>query len=457
MSVKKIVGSVEEAIAGVKSGMTVLVGGFGGAGTPHHLLQAMLKAGLKDLTAVAIGYTQVWDFIEQRRLKKLVTAFPTPWDAKQQAIFEEQWRSGSLQVELMPQGTLAERIRAAGAGIGAFYTTVGVGTFIAEGKERRTIDGKEYLLERPLKADVAVIKAYKADEMGNLVYRRSARTVNPIMATAADLTIAEVEEVVPAGALDPEHIVTPGIYVDRVVQVKSDTVWKYPGKPTTAQGKQGIGLTRELMALRAIKEFRPGEVVNLGMGLPALASNFMDYESGVILHAENGILGYGPIAEREQADKDLVNASGNPVTLLPGACFMHHADSFALVHSGKLDIALLGAFQVSEKGDLANSAHPGRTLGGLGGAMDIATCAKRLVVLMEHTGGKGEKKILKRCTYQVTAKECVDRIITNLGVIDVTPQGLVLQEIAPDVTVEQVQELTEPKLTIARDLKVIEL
>jgi 3-oxoacid CoA-transferase subunit B len=206
------------------------------------------------------------------------------------------------------------------------------------------------------------------------------------------------------------------------------------------------GLTRELIAMRVARELRDGMAVNLGIGLPTLVANFVPEGMQVIFHAENGILGYGGIADESEWDQDQINAGGQPVTLNPGASFFSSADSFAMIRGGHLDLTVLGGLQVSAKGDLANWALPGRPGGAIGGAMDLAAGARRVIVAMEHTTREGEPRILEECTYPLTATGVVDLIVTNLGVIEVTPGGLVLREIAPGVDPTGVQRLTAARL-----------
>jgi 3-oxoacid CoA-transferase subunit B len=218
------------------------------------------------------------------------------------------------------------------------------------------------------------------------------------------------------------------------------------------------GLSRELIALRAVKELRDGMYVNLGIGLPTLVSQFIPEGVEVMLHAENGVLGYGRITtEEKEMNIDLVNAGLQPIVLLPGASFFNHADSFAMIRGGHIDLAILGGYQVSEKGDLANWATSLEKVGAVGGAMDLACGVKRVVVLMRHVTASGEPRIVKQCTYPLTAREVVNTIITDLAVIEVGEEGLIAKEIAPGWTPEEVQSLTEPKLMVAPDLREIEL
>ncbi|WP_166980843.1 3-oxoacid CoA-transferase subunit A [Paramicrobacterium fandaimingii] len=216
--IDKTVSSVAEAVSGISDGSTVMIGGFGRAGQPVELIDALIDSGATDLTIVnnnaGNGDVGLAALLAARRVRKIVCSFPRQSDSW---VFDALYREGAIELELVPQGNLAERIRAAGAGIGGFYTPTGVGTTLTENKEHREIDGRTYVLEYPIKADVALVSAFKADRWGNLVYRETARNFGPIMAAAATTTIVQVDEVVDLGDLDPESIVTPGIYVDRVV------------------------------------------------------------------------------------------------------------------------------------------------------------------------------------------------------------------------------------------------
>jgi 3-oxoacid CoA-transferase B subunit len=218
------------------------------------------------------------------------------------------------------------------------------------------------------------------------------------------------------------------------------------------------GLTRELIAVRVARELKDGMVVNLGIGLPTLVGNFLPTDVDITLHAENGILGYGGIlTDEEDFDQDLINAGGQPVSLNPGASFVNSATSFAMIRGGHVDVTVLGGLQVSAQGDLANWAVAGRPGGAIGGAMDLAAGAKRVIVAMEHTTREGEPRILDQLTYPLTARACVDLVVTNLAVIEVTSSGLVLKEVAPGVSAEDVQKLTAARLTVPDNLTVMEL
>ena len=221
--------------------------------------------------------------------------------------------------------------------------------------------------------------------------------------------------------------------------------------------KEKNRLDRQIMALRVAKEFKDGDVVNLGIGIPGLAANFVPAGREVLFHSENGVLGYGEVTLPGEGDLDLVNAGGQTVSRQPGMCFFSHDESFAIVRGGHLDVSVMGAYQVSEKGDLANYMVPERQVGTIGGAMDLAFGAKRLIIVMNHTTKEGDYRIVKKCAYLLTAPECVDLIVTDIAVIEVTKKGLVLKEVAPGWTPEDVQKLTEPKLLVAPDCHDIEL
>jgi len=459
----KVVDSFGEAVRDIPDGASILIPGFSGVGIAYNLLRALYDQGAKGLllignsmfAAAREDVTTTGNLVEAGRVRKVIGAFSAAGHPSRRTKIETMHEAGEIEAELVAQGTLAERIRAGGAGIPAFYTPAAIGTELAEGKEHRLFNGRTYLMEEAITADYALLRAWKADEAGNLVFRRSARNFNPIMATAARCTIAEVEELVPAGELDPDQIHTPGIYVHRVIKIPPDGVLHArpqtppaaapaPAEASSAPVDQAAKrrLTRVEMAKRLASEFQDGWIVNLGLGMPTMCSDHVPAGREVIFHSENGIIGYGRHAVGDEISPYLVNAGGETVILEPGGAIVHHADSFGVVRSGRIDAAVLGAYEVGANGDVANWKLAGAKGGGIGGAMDIAACSKQVFVIMEHTTRDGEPRLLPRCSLPITAPGCVTRVMTDLGLFEPNGDGFRLLEIAPGYTLEEVQALT---------------
>jgi 3-oxoacid CoA-transferase len=461
--INKVIKDAATAVADIPNGATLMLGGFGLCGIPENCINALLTTGVKGLTCIS-NNAGVDDFgigllLKTRQVKKMISSY-----VGENKEFERQLLSGELEVELIPQGTLAERIRAGGAGIPAFFTPAGVGTEVADGKEVREFEGKKYLMESGLKADFSIIKAWKGDTAGNLIFKGTARNFSPMMAAAGKICIAEVEKLVPAGKLNPNDIHVSGIYVQRIFQgkkyqkrIEQRTISKPKVEgQTVATATQSVayGLDKNQIAQRIAKELKDGFYVNLGIGIPTLVANYIPEGMNLVLQSENGLLGIGPFPTEENVDADLINAGKQTVTMQAGSSLFSSAESFAMIRGEHVDLTILGAMEVSENGDIANWKIPNKMVKGMGGAMDLVASAKNIIVAMQHVSKDGKSKLLKSCSLPLTGINCVKKIVTELGVFDVLPEGgFKLLEIAPNVTIEDIQKATEGKLIIAENVK----
>lgn len=475
----KLFPSIQSAIFDISNNSSIAIGGYGSCGVPDSSIIALSKRNLKDLTIVSyscgIENQGVQKLLSRRQVKRLITN--TTSDNEN---FFFRYQSGDIEVELVSCGILAEKLRAGGAGIPAFYTTVGYGLFISDGsfpvkmdpstgmgkiflerKEVKEIDGKFCVLEKSIRTDFAFVKAWKGDRLGNLVFRGTARNFNPVVAMAGKITIAEVEELVEPGEIDPNEIHTPGVYVHRVVVEKYkneierltlDTGIKLaPGKKSQREAKDNI-------LRRAVKELKPGMNVSLGSGLPALLPSYIPASLQVQFLSESGCLGVGAYPKPGLEDPDLINSAKETCTYTAGASFLNTVEVFSMIRGGHLDINMVGAMQISADGDLANFYAPGKLLKGIGSFMDVTVSGSRCIVLMEHTSKNLSKKILKKCLIPIVGRKMVNLLITEYGVFDFDrPEGITLVEIGENFTLDQVLESVDCKLNVASDLKKMNL
>jgi 3-oxoacid CoA-transferase len=438
--INKVLPSAAEAIKDMKPGSTLLCGGFGLCGVPDTLIDEVLNhKHLTGLTAVSnnagTDKSGLGKLLHSKQVKKMIASY-----IGENKTFETMYLTGEVELELTPQGTLAERCAAGGKGIPAFYTPAAFGTVVQTGelalrnnpdgtpnqysypKDVKVFDGKQYLLEESIKGDYAFVKAWKADKLGNCQFRLAANNFNGAMGRNAKMTIVEAEEIVEPGEIPPEAVHLPGIYVKRVIKSTAPkNIEKYTfAKDENEDVKSALGTgeaaaKRERIVKRAAKEFKNGMYANLGIGMPMLAPSFVGPDVEVQLQSENGILGLGPYPVKGQEDPDLINAGKETVTLKAGAAVFGSEESFGMIRSGRVNLTILGAMQVSGNGDLANWMLPGKVKG-FGGAMDLVSNPQmtKVVVTMEHTDKKGNAKIVKQCAFPLTGKACVSMIITEL-------------------------------------------
>jgi len=318
---KKVYADPNSALADLlHDDITIAAGGFGLCGIPENLIGAVVASGVKGLTIVG-NNAGVDDFgmgllLKTRQVKRVIASY-----VGENKEFERQVLAGELELSLTPQGTLAEKLRAGGAGIPGFFTRTAFGSKLADEKETRIFDDKAYVLEESIRADVSIVKAWKGDKSGNLVYRKTARNFNPMIATCGKVTVAEVEELLEVGAIDPDQVHTPGIYVDRIIQgTKYEKRIEFRTVSGAAASKTESP-TRALMARRAARELRDGYYVNLGIGIPTLVANYIPSDITVTLQSENGLLGIGPFPAEDHIDPDLINAGSKPSPRFPDRVF----------------------------------------------------------------------------------------------------------------------------------------
>ncbi|KAL3418594.1 coenzyme A transferase [Phlyctema vagabunda] len=489
----KLFKSADEAVADLKSGSMILSSGFGLCGTAETLIQAIARRGIESihsLTAVsnnagASGDGGLAALTKSGQVNRVIISY-----LGNNKVLEKKYLSGDIAIELCPQGTLAERIRAGGAGIPAFYTPTGVHTLLESGdipvqlgppeagskepkvlekgqvRETREFNGKTYAMEKAIHGDVAILRAWKVDEAGNCVFRYTTKAFGPIMAKAARVAIVEAENIVPVGSIDPNDVHLPGIYIDRIVPATAEKhieLRKIRSESSSDAGsevKSAALQRRDRIAKRTAKELKHGFYANLGVGIPTLAPSFLAPETKVWIQSENGILGMGPYPTEDEVDGDIINAGKETVTLVAGAATFDSAESFAMIRGGHVDVSILGALQVSAAGDLANYMIPGKVFKGMGGAMDLISNpdATKIVVATEHTAKDGRSKIVDVCALPLTGARVVSTIITDLCVFQVDRENatLTLTELQPGVTVEDVEAKTDAKFLVADDLTVIE-
>lgn len=456
--------TLEEVISHVKPGQRIFAGGFGACGVPNGLLQEIARRKIGGIKLCATT-SSIRGYGANKLLEDGLVSELTLSYTGNSKVIDDLYFSGRLALNLVPQGSFAEKFRTAGKGMPAFWTATGANTLVEQGghiikykegtlepeiisapKSSYTFNQRKYIMEESLWGDVALIKAQRADTSGNLEYKMTARNYNADMATAASYVIAEVEEIVEVGQLDPDKIHTPGVYVDAIVKVDN------PLKPIEILAnsdeygnpiiKGKFGASREKIARRVAKEVKEGDFINLGIGIPTLVPTYIPKDIFYEIHSENGVLGVDGYPLVGEQDPDLINAGKETISIKGYASFFSSSDSFGIIRGGHLNMTVLGAMQVSKYGDIANWIIPGKVVKGMGGAMDLVNCNSKVVVAMEHVTNKGQPKIFDECTLPLTGKGCVSLIVTDLAVFDYSSGSLTLKEIAVGHTLDEVKEKT---------------
>eukprot|EP01084_Bolivina_argentea_P098917 177818_1 len=501
--------------SGLKSGDILLCGGFGICGIPSKCIQSIHDLGYDKINNLTVVWGVVsnkcdiddWgNVLENNQIKRLVTSY---LGAPENALFADRYLNGLLEVEFVPQGTLAERLRAGGAGIPAFYTSTGYGTWVETGnipikykeksqqrKENEADNvalksqakhskhfvnkltgdsGRNYVLEEAIIGDVAIVKATQCDTFGNCKWKGSSMNFNPECASAARFTIVECEEIVPLGYLKPENIHLSGAFVDAIVQrnypKRIERVTNSERDIIKSEEKQIDFIISNMderekkryrIIKRAARELKEGMVVNLGIGLPRFIPNVLseNVSSKIWLQSETGILGVGPYPFEGEEDADLINPAKEAVTVIDGASIFSSCQAFSMICGGHVDVTMLGALEVSSGGDIANWIIPNGTfVRGMGGAMELVSCGATVIAILEHCDKNGKSKIKKRCEFPLSGMGVVSKIITDLCVfeVDLYAQKLILTELLDRSTLQQVKDSTECEFEISGNLQNIKI
>ena len=470
----KVFKSTKDALFDIKSGDSIMLGGFGICGMPENLLRVLNdKKDIKNLHLISsnggLADVGIGPLIRDGQIRRITASY-----VGENKMLEKSYFDGKLELNLIPQGTLAEKIRCGGAGIPAFFTPTGYGTFVQIGginikmdeenpihpplylstpKQTKVFNGKHYVLEESINADYSFIKAYKADTMGNLIFRKTSRNFNKDMSMASKITIAEVEEIVEPGQLAPDEIHCPGIFVKRVVkgerfEHRLENIRKDKNGSDRSNDPKKLRIAR-----RAAAELKSGMYVNLGIGIPNLVTEFLDPNCGVVVHTENGMLGVGPYPYGKE-DSDLISALKEAVSETPGCSYFSSSDSFSMVRGHHINLSILGAFEVSEHGDLSNWIVPGKKVKGMGGAMDLVSSGEKVIVVMEHTTKEGNPKIFSHNTLPYTGKHVVNMLITDLAVFHFDEEGIILKEIFSNSSLEEIKSKTACHFRIADNIHI---
>lgn len=471
--------NIDDAIKDIKDGSSISIGGFNLNGIPNTLITRLSKKNVKNLTCVSI---QVGEekygtnlLIYNNQVKKLITGY-----VGKNKYITKLYLSGELEIEFIPIGTLSEKLRSGGSGIPAFYTPTGCDNIIEYGeiplkynkkgevieynkkKEFRYFNNKKYLLEESISTDFSFVKAWKGDQYGNLVFRGTAQNFNHDCAKSGKICIAEVEEFIEDGELNPNEIDIPGIFVNRIVKSNNMNninlqILNNLNNLHNLYNLKNINeedLKINKIIKRAAKEIKNGMYVNLGVGIPTKIPNFLHPDIAVNIHNENGLLGIGNYQNPHKFNSNIVNVGNEPINFINGSSTFSLSDSFSMIRGGYIDVTILGAFEVSSHGDISNWTIPNEKINGIGGSLDLIAGAKKIIIIMMHSDKNGNPKIVEKCKYPITAKGIVDLLITELAVFEFDKDGMVLIEYSKDTNLATIKEKTGANFRISPNLVI---
>jgi len=436
----KIYFDANKAVSDIFDGATITISGYGGVGIPGELIEAIIQKNVKDLTVITLSFGVVNQLINHGCIKKIITTMPRLKQGRiidrSNPLIKDSLKSGKVEVELVNQVTMVERLRSGASGVGAFYTPIGVGTELADGKETKVIKGVTHVLEYSIKPDFAICRVDTADTLGNIRYADMFKNINHELITAGQVTIIQADTIVSPGSFEP---VTSGCFVNKLVKTKNvQPSYRVPSSLKDNPELINIGQ-------RIGKDLPDNSLIELGIGIPWYVANYVDKNKDIIIHAE-GIYGANSIIPDHMPDTNLRGPTSETLDLIPGGHTMTFSDSFKVIMRGLIDVAILGAFQVDSKGTFANWKIPNSDRPpAVGASMELAMCSKQVWISMQHFDPDGNCKIVNDCTYPTTAREVVKRIYTELCTLEVTEQGLKVLDIVGDMSHDELEKRSNMK------------
>ena len=429
-----------KAVEDIFDGATITISGYGGVGLPMELVEALIKKKVKNLTVITVAFGLASMLIENGCVGKIITTMPRlklgRLDMKNTSVSKGLLENGGVEIELVNQVTIVERLRSGSSGISAFYTPVGADTELAKGKETRVINGVTHVLEYSIKPDFAICRVSAADTLGNVAYDCMFKNLNHELIIAGQVTIVQADNIVTPGTINPE---TSGCFVNKLVKTKNlQPSFRTPNLLKDNEILEGIGK-------RIGNDLPNDSLVDLGIGIPWHVANYIDHNKNIIIHTE-GIFGVKSVVPNHEQDTNLRGPTNETINLIPGGHTMTFSDSFKVIMRGLIDVVVLGAFQVDRHGTFANWKIPNSNRPPtVGASMELATKSKQVWISMQHFDPDGNCKIVEQCTYPVTARQVVTRIYTELCTLEVTEHGLKVLDIVGNLSHEELEQRSKMK------------